>query len=147
MREGKDLFRREQLFAHLRICTFVWPLLPIKPPKKTNTQKTPSDGNRSTVAFCKFVFVQADRGFAAGAVFFLGGGKGAFWQKRCNAPRATDFREKRNPPQADNTYISTYLSTLSTKDFAKINKITMEMPFVGSYGMDGLFEGSVEGFY
>jgi hypothetical protein len=79
--------------------------------------------------------------------FVFGGGKGAFWQKRCNAPRATDFREKRNPPQADNTYISTYLSTLSTKDFAKINKITMEMPFVGSYGMDGLFEGSVEGFY
>jgi hypothetical protein len=81
MREGKDLFRREQLFAHLRICTFVWPLLPIKPPKKTNTEKTPSDGNRSTVAFCKFVFVQADRGFAAGAVFFWGVGRGRFGKK------------------------------------------------------------------
>ena len=34
MREAKDLIRWEQLFVHLRICTFVWPILPIKPPKK-----------------------------------------------------------------------------------------------------------------
>ncbi len=34
--------------------------------------------------------------------FFLGGGKGAFWRKKGrNAPWATDFREKRNPSQAD----------------------------------------------
>jgi hypothetical protein len=52
--------------------------------------------------------LQADRGFASGADFFLGG-KGAFCKKRCNAPRATDFREKRNPPQADSMYIHSYL--------------------------------------
>jgi hypothetical protein len=47
---------------------------------------------------------------------------------------------RKNPPQADiNTYIRTYLSTLSTKDFAKINKLTMVMPFAGSYGMTMLF--------
>ena len=34
MREAEDLIRREQLFVHLRICTFVWPMSPIKPPKK-----------------------------------------------------------------------------------------------------------------
>ena len=46
--------------------------------------------------------LQAKRGFAAGAVLFDLGGNGVFWQKKgCNAPRATDFREKRNPPQAD----------------------------------------------
>ncbi len=28
---------------------------------------------------------------------------GRFGKKRCNAPRATDFQEKRNPPQADST--------------------------------------------
>ena len=33
MREAEDLIWREQLFVHLRICTFVWPMLPIKPPK------------------------------------------------------------------------------------------------------------------
>jgi len=56
LREAEDLIRREQLFVHLRICTFVWPMLPIKPHKKTNTQKTPSNGNRSTVIFCTFVY-------------------------------------------------------------------------------------------
>jgi hypothetical protein len=50
-----------------------------------------------------------------------------------------DFREKRNPPQADSTYIRTYLSSVSTKDFAKINKITMVTPFAGSYGMTMIF--------
>jgi hypothetical protein len=45
--------------------------------------------------------IQAERGFAAGAVLFDLGGNGAFWKKGCNAPRATNFREKRNPPQAD----------------------------------------------
>jgi hypothetical protein len=39
----------------------------------------------------------------------------------------------------DNTFICTYLSTLSTKDFAKINKLTMVVPFAGSYGMTILF--------
>jgi hypothetical protein len=46
--------------------------------------------------------LQAKRGFTAGAVLFDLGGNGAFWQKKgCNALRATDFGEKRNPPQAD----------------------------------------------
>ena len=54
------------------------------------------------------LYLQADRGFASGAFFW--GGKGAFWKKRCNnAPRATDIREKRNPPQADSMYIHSYL--------------------------------------
>ena len=34
MREAEDSFRREQLFVHLRICTFVWPMSPIKPHTK-----------------------------------------------------------------------------------------------------------------
>ncbi len=32
---------------------------------------------------------------------FCGGGRGRLGKKGCNAPRATDFREERNPPQAD----------------------------------------------
>jgi hypothetical protein len=44
---------------------------------------------------------QADRGCAAGA-FFCGGRRGRLDKKGCNASRgATDFREERNPPQAD----------------------------------------------
>ena len=54
------------------------------------------------VEYCCIILLQAMRGFAAGAVLFDLGGNGAFWQKTgCNAPRATDFQEKRNPPQAD----------------------------------------------
>jgi hypothetical protein len=49
--------RREQLFVHLCICAFVWPMSTIKPPKKTNTQKTPSDGNCSTMLICVFVYL------------------------------------------------------------------------------------------
>ena len=43
---------------------------------------------------------QADRGCAAGA-FFCWGGRGRLGKKVCNALRATDFREERNPLQAD----------------------------------------------
>ena len=49
--------RREQLFVHLRICAFVWPMRQQNHWKTTNTQKTPSDGNRSTMIFCKFVYL------------------------------------------------------------------------------------------
>ena len=49
--------RREQLFVHLRICAFVWPMRQQNHRKTTNTQKTPSDGNRSTMIFCKFVYL------------------------------------------------------------------------------------------
>ncbi len=49
----------------------------------------------------RFYLIQAERGFAAGAVLFDLGGNGAFWKKGCNAPWAMDFQEKRNPPQAD----------------------------------------------
>ena len=31
--------RREQLFVHLCICAFVWPMSPIKPPKKNKYTK------------------------------------------------------------------------------------------------------------
>jgi hypothetical protein len=45
-----------------------------------------------------FIFVlQADRGCAVGAIFWGAGGVG----EGCYALRATDFREERNPPQAD----------------------------------------------
>ena len=54
-REAKDLIRREQLFVHLCICAFVWPMRQKKHRKKTNTQKTPSDGNCSTMLICVFV--------------------------------------------------------------------------------------------
>ncbi len=49
----------------------------------------------------KFLYKQADIGFAAEAVFFLGGERGHFTQKKgvTLLPRDTDFREK-NSPQA-----------------------------------------------
>jgi hypothetical protein len=37
----------------------------------------------------------------------LGGGRGRLGKKGCYAPRATDFREERNPPQAD-SIVSVY---------------------------------------
>ncbi len=43
--------------------------------------------------------LQADRGCAAGAIFWGAGGVGVL--DGCYAPRATDFREERSPPQAD----------------------------------------------
>ena len=46
---------REQLSVHLRICAFVWPMHQQNHQKTTNTQKTPSDGNRSTMIFGTFV--------------------------------------------------------------------------------------------
>ncbi len=51
--------RQEQLlFVHLRTCAlFVWPMRQQNHQKTTNTQKTPSDGNRSTMIFCKFVYL------------------------------------------------------------------------------------------
>jgi len=33
--------------------------------------------------------------------FFFGGGGGRLGKKGCNDLQATDFREERNPPQAD----------------------------------------------
>jgi len=55
MREAKDLIRREQLFVHLCICAFVRPMRQQNHRKKTNTQKTPSDGNCLTMLICVFV--------------------------------------------------------------------------------------------
>ena len=52
--------------------------------------------NLSTFAL---FWLQADRGCAAVEFFF--GGRGWLGIKGCNAPRATDFREETNPPQAD----------------------------------------------
>jgi hypothetical protein len=43
----------------------------------------------------------SQEGLCRRGVLFDLGGNGVFWKKGCNAPRATDFREKRNPPQAD----------------------------------------------
>ncbi len=60
-----------------------------------------TEDRRQTTHFKSFYSRQAERGFATGAVLFDLGGNGAFWKKGCNAPRATDFREKRNRPQAD----------------------------------------------
>jgi hypothetical protein len=54
MREAEDLIRREQLFVYLCICVFVWPRFQKKHRKKTNTQKTPSDG---TVRQGSFVYL------------------------------------------------------------------------------------------
>ncbi len=54
MREAEDLIRREQLFVYLCICAFVWPRFQKKHRKKTNTQKTPSDG---TVRQGSFVYL------------------------------------------------------------------------------------------
>ena len=46
--------RREQLFVHLCICAFSVAQVPKNHRKKTNTQKTPSDG---TVRQCSFVYL------------------------------------------------------------------------------------------
>ena len=54
MREAEDLIRREQLFVYLCICAFVWPRFQKNHQKKTNTQKTPSDG---TVRQGSFVYL------------------------------------------------------------------------------------------
>ena len=87
----------------------------------------------------KFKERQADRGFATrwGSLFFWGGkGAGVFAKKM--SLRGLRISEKKSSASW-HTYIRTYLSTLSTKDFAKINKLTMVMPFAGSYGMTMLF--------
>ena len=56
-----------------------------------------------------FYLMTSPIGASPAGHFFGGGRKGAFWKKRWNALRATDFREKRNPPQADSMYIHSYL--------------------------------------
>jgi hypothetical protein len=55
---------------------------------------------RNIRLFFFIIVIQADRGCAAVA-FFWGGGRGRLGKKGCYAPRATNFREERNPPQAD----------------------------------------------
>ncbi len=57
MREVENLIRREQLFVHLCICAFVLPMCQQNHRKKTNTQKTTSDGNCSTMLICLFVYL------------------------------------------------------------------------------------------
>jgi hypothetical protein len=59
----------------------------------------------------KIFYTQADRGCAV--VAFWGGGKGAYGIG-CYAPRATDFREERNPPQAKTILIERKLCTIRT---------------------------------
>jgi hypothetical protein len=54
----------------------------------------------------KVLYKQANRGYAEEAFFW--GGRGRLVWKGCNASRATDFQEKRNPPQAD-SIVSTYI--------------------------------------
>jgi hypothetical protein len=53
------------------------------------------------MAILQYCIVQADRGFAMVAFFF--GGEGGLSSKKGVTLRvgATDFREERNPPQAD----------------------------------------------
>jgi hypothetical protein len=72
--------------------------------------------------------------------FFLGG-EGAFWQKRCVTLCGLRISEKKEILRklTVHTFVLIYLSTLSTKDFAKINKITMVTPFAGSYCMTMIF--------
>jgi hypothetical protein len=49
---------------------------------------------------------------AAPRGMFLWGGRVSLGNKVCNAPRATDFREERNPPQADNIVSNNKLCTI-----------------------------------
>ncbi len=51
----------EEPSVHLGICAFVWPMRQQNHQNTTNTQKTPSDGNRSTMIFCKFVYLCASQ--------------------------------------------------------------------------------------
>jgi hypothetical protein len=46
---------------------------------------------------------------AQGMKTFLWGGRVRLGKKVCNAPPATDFREERNPPQADSIVSNIYL--------------------------------------
>ena len=91
------------------------------------------------ICYSNCFLLQADSGFASGAVFF-GGGRGRFVKKGVTL-RGLRISEKKEILRKLTvcTYIRTYLSTLSTKDFAKINKITMVMPFAGSYCMTMIF--------
>ena len=49
---------------------------------------------------------------AAPRGIFLWGGRVRLGKKVCNAPRATDFREERNPPQADSIVSNSKLCTI-----------------------------------
>ena len=69
--------------------------------------------------FIFFKLKQADRGCAAGA-FFCWGGRGRLGKKVCNAPRATDFREERNPQQADSIVSVLIDSKLCTIQYCNI---------------------------
>jgi hypothetical protein len=83
--------------------------------------------------------LQADRGFASRAVFYRGG-RGRFGKKgvTLHGLRISENKEILRKLTVC-TYIRNYLSTLSTKDFANINKITMVTPFAGSYCMTLIF--------
>ena len=61
----------------------------------------PTPGMAPPRSCCVFSFLHLYKPIGASPRWhFLGGRKGAFWKKGCYAPRATDFREERNPPQA-----------------------------------------------
>ena len=55
------------------------------------------------IYFIEFLFIIKYKpiGAAPRGHFYVGGGRGRLGKKGCHAPRATDFREERNPPQAD----------------------------------------------
>jgi hypothetical protein len=53
------------------------------------------------IRFCEIFNFYKPIGAAPRVHFFVGGGRGRWGKKGCNAPRATNFREERNPPQAD----------------------------------------------
>jgi hypothetical protein len=78
---------------------------------------------------------------ASPAGHFVWGGRGRFGKKGVISLRGLRISEKKEILRKLTvcTYIRTYLSTLSTKDFAKINKIPMVTPFAGSYCMTMIF--------
>jgi hypothetical protein len=73
--------------------------------------------------------------------FLFFGGEGGVWAKKVVTLRGLRISEKKEILRklTVHTFVLIYLSTLSTKDFAKINKITMVTPFAGSYCMTMIF--------
>ena len=59
-------------------------------------------------ALIKYYDIDKPIGAAPRGHFFVGGGRGHLGKKGCNTPRATDFREERNPPQANSIVISVF---------------------------------------
>ena len=115
-----------------------------EPPETAHTRlhASPPSQNRHVDLKVKLIVVF----FAAGAIFFFGE-----WGvlEKANVKLRAGYKFPRKKRILRKLTVHTiivliYLSTLSTKDFAKINKITMVTPFAGSYLLINFFDDSIK---